>query len=106
MYEIYQEYHGKIVKMGYSFNGRGFLRFRTVVDMHNKEEIQKSGADFVVVHKNILDEIKRYRAKPPERSPYAWQRYNREAEELVQRIHAFFGKPVFEDRWITVFLIQ
>jgi hypothetical protein len=106
VYVIYQEYHGKIVKMGYTFNGRGVLRFKNIVDMHNKEEIKKSGADFVVVHKNILEEVKNHREKPPQRSPYVWQRYNREAKEFIRRMHVFFGKPVFEDKWVAVFLIQ
>ena len=111
-YRIYQLLHGKRVKMGYSFNGKNLLKFGNLVETRRKKEIKKSGSKYIIIHKDIFEELNFTLSKDvaielaSHERRQKFRRYNQDAEESIKRMRLFFGKPVFEDRWITVFSVR
>lgn len=128
-YHIYQKHHGKRVKIGHtdsSFLSHGApvmhenLRLANFVNVCNGKDLQKSGAEFVVIHKNLLNELLHMRGAYPVFEDYTktirahWDRYEdargvptrQQSKKLITQFRTFFGLPYYDDRWIAVFRVR
>ncbi len=75
---------------------KGNLRFRNMVDLTRKEDLLKSGARYLIIHKNIFSEEMGQKT-----FDHAWL----PAMDLEKTYRKEFGEPVFKDQWLTVFRI-
>jgi len=128
LYYFYQHYHGKKIIAGYiptlkvrEFFFGDFLygdmytdyilsrvgkkeayRFRNMVDMLDVDTLKSSGATFVVLHKNLYNEMFSHLKdeNPHHQMPY------RPVFHLNQIYLEEFGPPSYEDNHITVFKIK
>lgn len=129
-YHVYQRRHGKRV-----FAGRddltyvvqlvpimhSDLRLANSVDLTDLEAIRRSRASYLLVHKDLLAELRflwkddaqrkaalEAVAGDPEHMGQLW--YYRPARESAARIlpilMRFFGSPVYEDEWLAAFKID
>lgn len=128
-YHIYQKHHGKRVKIGHtdsSFLSHGApvmhenLRLANFVNVCNGKDLQKSGAEFVVIHKDLLNELLHVRSAYPVFEDYTktirahWDHHEgtrgiptrQQSEKLITQFKVFFGRPYYNDRWIAVFRIR
>jgi hypothetical protein len=126
-YHIYQRLHESRVLLGYSSllfgpffgyeppTGRE-NRFRNIVDLSSVSDIYRSGAGFVIVHKNIYDEAMavRQRVVPTQRQ-IGWQPPSSIASirekmqtyvlQVRKGLEENFGEPAFEDGRIAVYRV-
>ena len=129
-YHIYQRTHGRRVLVGR--DERTFvvqqipimhpdLHLANSVDLTSREAIRRSGASYVLVHKDLLAELLRLwqdvperrislenEARDPEHLSQRW--YYQPARESAARILPvlvrLYGPPVHEDRWIAAFRVR
>jgi hypothetical protein len=128
-FHLYQRHHGKQVKIGHtdaSFLSHGAhvkhenFHLSHFVNLDTTVDLQKSGAEFVVIHKDLLNEFLHVRSAYPGYVGYTemiradWKHMEntrgipsrRLSDKLITRFRIRFGKPYYEDRWVAVFRIQ
>lgn len=126
-YHLYQQIHNKRVAIGYSEDlitarsspfGHKKIKFRNYLNLDNTESIAKSGFTYVVIHHDILEETLLVRQSLnldfSIKNAVKWeqlehsllrQRAREKARVCIDNLRKVFGKPYFEDEWITVFRI-
>ncbi len=124
IYYFYQHFHGKRVIAGYVSNldmhsigepgdvvygntpfdfvlskvpDKTKLGFTSMVDITRREALERTGARYVVLHRNLLDE--EIGREHPEQAYLP-------AVALEKEFRVTFGTPLFQDSWITVFEIS
>lgn len=142
-YHVYQRVHHKRMFMGHNQNAylsstksliHTNARFFNLINIDNPAAIEESGADFIIIHKNLLDEFLFFKEKFTGRDPSvlsvranyenvnsirgsAWRR---EAQETANRLRRKYGSPVYdknkrmyvrykphyEDEWLVVFKVN
>jgi hypothetical protein len=73
------------------------VRFRTVVDILDRKAVRRSGAEYLILHENILREF--FRIGPPQVRSYFVGRIR---DQLIAR----YGAPVFDSELVTVFRLS
>jgi hypothetical protein len=129
-YHIYQRLHSKSVIIGHNHDSylaqsdtvmHANIRLKNFVDIENVEEIAKSNASFIVVHKDLLNEFLFMRKNFPDfqrwvealeknRDHYE-QLFGIPAREEAEKSIAFLkhtlgNPPFYQDRLIVVFKIK
>jgi hypothetical protein len=103
-YYFYQTVHRCEVFAGYSRRdkvgvmmdlprNRAEMKFRRMVDLEQPDLIRRSGADYVVVHHDIRQEVQRGRRV----------RISREVALVLEELEKTLGDPVYTDRYLTAF---
>ena len=127
-YHLYQQYHGKRVYVGHPMDSLltqarrimdARIRFSTFVNLEKPEEVKRSGAEFLVLHKDLEGELfhvrngcaayERFLENVLEDKDHAMKRSflpSRKEVERLMRIYRKRNVPVYEDRWITVFALK
>lgn len=128
IFHVYQRLHKKRVLVGYDSDefgpffgyktfGSKNVGFNNFIDISNPKLLSDSGADFVVVHKNMWKECVKVGLFTPEnrikmedrlcvlpisiREPL--QKY---VSRAIVKLKTKFGKPFYEDSWVTVYKIK
>lgn len=129
-YHIYQRGHGKRVLVGRDERTYVVQRFPVMhadlhlansIDVTNVEALRDSGASYVLVHKDLLSELRRLWQDNPERSA-ALEAVARDPEHINQRwyyqparesaarilpvLGRLLGPPVYEDEWLAAFEVR
>ena len=74
---------------------RGRYAFRHYVDLNNREEVLRTGARYLILHKDLREEaFLKYRVPSPDIGP------------LIALFSEDFGAPVFEDEVVIAYRIQ
>ncbi|GAI43856.1 unnamed protein product, partial [marine sediment metagenome] len=131
-YHIYQKFHEKRVLIGYNSGSlhpqsspiipimHQTISFKNFVNISNERAVKKSKASYIVVHKDILNEVIYFResfndhfnvGKSIKTSKNITQKIfielqNKEAKESIKSLQPRLGDPIYEDKWITVFKIR
>jgi len=129
-YHIYQRQHGKRVFVGrddrtfvvqrYPVMHPG-LRLANAVDLTSLGAVRRSGASYILVHKDLLAELLHLRQDDPQRR-VTLEAVSRDPEHINQRWYyqparesaagvrpvliRLFGPPVYEDDWTAVFKVR
>jgi len=102
---LYQKIHQQHILMGFPgrlcgessedqiSKVRQVANFNTIVDLSNINLLLDEGVNFVVFHKSLEKEV---RVPLPDYHP-------RDMSKCIERYHAWFGRPFFEDQDIIVF---
>ncbi|RLE25177.1 MAG: hypothetical protein DRJ61_01345 [Acidobacteria bacterium] len=79
-----------------------YFRFNNLLFLDDPETLRKKSVDYLIVHRNLVTEVKAGEVKRPglvrslvARSP--------EIPELLENFRATIGPPCYEDQWVTVF---
>jgi hypothetical protein len=103
---LYQKIHRQKVLMGFIAglcpNKEGDPRwmaqqirgFHTIVDLSDRDALLATGADFVVFHKDLQNEI---------RVTLKAYTLRRNITDCIKQYRRWFGNPIFEDEDIVVF---
>jgi hypothetical protein len=117
-YYFYQLRHHCDVVVGYSrsdpvglvlhsVEDRDKLRFRQLVDLEDVAQLKQRSVDFVVVHLDVLREIRwlnpTYRMR---RISRGYRRLTREARSVAGRLTTELGEPVYVDQFLAVFSVR
>ena len=95
------------------------INFECFVNIDTKESIKESGADYIIVHKDVAMErdylidkiIKKTQLthKVPSAveliDPVHVSYSKHHAKALIAKLYKMFGKHYYEDEWITVFRV-
>ena len=96
------------------------ISFKNFVNISNERAVKKSKASYIVVHKDILNEVIYFRESFNDHfkvgrgikiSKNITQKVfielqNKEAKESIKSLQPRLGDPIYEDKWITVFKIR
>ena len=128
IFHVYQSFHHNRVLVGYdsgvfgpffgydTFNNKN-IKFRNFIDISNPRLLLNSGADFVILHKNIWKECVAVGLYSPAKRHKMESRLtilsasNRKGlQKYVARVNTHLekvlGEPFYEDDWITVYKIK
>ena len=75
------------------------LRFRNMVDIFDQGAVRKTGADYLVVHRNLMNEF--FPGKP-----YSGTEQTPDIKNCTEKLRAQYGAPVYEDRQMLVFTLS
>jgi len=75
------------------------LRFRSIVNIYNAEAVEKTGADYLVIHFNLLAEL----YNDPVETKYG---RTPALKECLEKMVQCYGKPVYIDRTMIVFALN
>ena len=103
-YYFYQTIHRCEVFAGYTRHddtggmmhlrrNREQMKFRRMVDLQQPELIRQSGADYVIVHHNIRQEVDSERRV----------KTSRDVARALQELKETLGEPAYTDRYLTAF---
>jgi hypothetical protein len=128
IFHVYQRLHENRVIVGYDSGAFGpffgydtfgtkNVRFNNFVDISNSKRLSDSGADFIVLHKNIWQECAAVGLYSPEGRGKMENRLSilpvSTREELRKYVYQamanlkmVFGEPFYEDDWIVVYRIR
>lgn len=127
-YHLYQKIHKKRVMIGHPKSTYVFplpimeknIQLKNFVNIQDWRSIVKTGAEYLVIHKNIAKEclyvshIFKHGTIPNDKSPNKGEhvferRYGalsrKYANSFINAYRNFLGAPYYEDEWITVFSI-
>jgi hypothetical protein len=121
-YYFYQHYHGKRIIAGYSYDvpfephpkdcvdnyylinhvlreveDDSQIHFRNMVNIFDPEAVRKTEAEYLIVHRNVLDEFFSVHSSFT-RTP--------NIKNCIQRLSAQYGAPVYGDQYVLVFDIH
>lgn len=128
IFHIYQRVHKNRVVIGYDSNHYGpffgydsihnkHIEFTNFVDVSSAQPLVNSGADFIVLHKNIWKESAAVGLHSPDNrrkmekrlfdlSPSVRAEMADYVSDAIANLGARFGVPFYEDEWIVVYKVK
>jgi hypothetical protein len=79
------------------------LRFKNIINIENLDEVKRSGASHLILHKNIISEMfPQISPDSRNRLHFGWARYPA-IDTMINIYQGFCGSPQYEDKDIVVY---